>query len=80
MQRVIGFRRQLLARQYKHLPIPQHLRCPTKVGLRRLKVEVRGIYRLIDNLALCRRCVSRQAMIEQGIEMLMMAAAISSRG
>ena len=43
MQRVIGFQRQLLARQYKSLPVHTHRDAPTKWDLWRLKVEVWGI-------------------------------------
>ena len=51
MQRVIGFRGQLLARQYQTPPCPKHLEDAPQVGLWRLEFEVWGIQRLIDNLA-----------------------------
>ena len=43
MQRVIGFQRQLLARQYKSLPVQTAQRFPHQVGFVEIEVEVRGI-------------------------------------
>ena len=42
MQRVIGFRRQLLTRQYKRLPVPTTSDAPQS-GIAEIEVEARGI-------------------------------------
>ena len=55
MQRVIGFHRQVLARQYKNLAVQTADRSPHQVECGEIEIEVPGNCRLIDNLALCRR-------------------------